>query len=45
MWPVRVVMTDEGSDGVFEMRLVQEQQPVEALRPNRAHKRSTMAFA
>jgi hypothetical protein len=31
MWPVRVAMMDEGSDGAFEMRLVQEQQPVEAV--------------
>jgi hypothetical protein len=30
MWPVRIVMMDEGSDGAFEMRLVQAPQPVAA---------------
>ena len=35
MWPVRVVMIDEGPDGAFKMLLVQEHQSVEALRPHR----------
>jgi PAS domain S-box-containing protein len=38
MWPVGVVMLDEDRDGAFQIRLVQEQQPIEALCPNRAHK-------
>ena len=31
MWLVGVVVLDEGRDGAFEMRLVQEQQPIEAV--------------
>ena len=34
MWPVRVVMMTN-PDGAFKMLLVQEHQPVEALRPHR----------
>jgi hypothetical protein len=45
MRPMRVVMTHEGRHRVFEMLLVQNQQPVEALCPNRRTKRSATPFA
>jgi hypothetical protein len=37
MLPMRVVVMHEGRDGALEMLLVQNQEPVETLRPNCAH--------
>jgi hypothetical protein len=37
MRAVRIVMMYEGRQGTFETLLVQHQQPVETLRPNRSH--------
>src|SRR5512139_1209807 len=38
LWTMRVVVVHEGRHGAFETPLVQNQQPVEALRSNRSHK-------
>jgi hypothetical protein len=37
MRPVALVVGDEATQDVLEMRFVQDQQPVETLRANRAH--------
>jgi len=37
---MRIVVMHEGCNRALEMLLVQHQQLIDALRPNRAHKRS-----
>jgi hypothetical protein len=37
MWPMAVVMRDEHANDLLEMPAIEDQKPIQTLRPNRPH--------